>query len=255
MPKFNIEEASQVALHTSCIYKYAKTIIFNGDNKMKKIIISTIVAVALNASASELPVPKGTYNDDAHLVIMVDRSGLNNYKCTSLFNSNKLVLEHILDRRSIKKMKLTHLSLYQFDEQITKVAEIESHKKGSFRRGANKAKDKLFSTLYEDNDNKAKDSISVINYLNLIASNTTNPVVGVIFSNMRNTTMTKDEMKSMTKIKLSPNLKIITYSKSGLSCLKGRDTVTASQILKAEQSYKAFYNSKIDGSFDFKTIY
>lgn len=255
MPKFNIEEASQVALQSSCMYKHVNTIIFNGDKKMKTITISTVVALTLafNASASELPIQNGTYSDENHLVIMADRSGLNNYKCASLFNSNKTAMEHILDRRSIKKMKLTHLSLYVFDEQITKVAEVKSKKKGTFRRDADESKGKLLSALYEDNDNKAKDSMAVIDYLNLIASNSTNLVVGVIFSNMRNSTMTKDDMKAMSKIKLNPNLKIITYSKSGLSCLKGG--ATASQIIKAEQSYGAWYKSKIDGSFEFKTIY
>lgn len=256
MPKFNIEEASQVALQLSCVCKYAKTIISNGKNKMKKTITSISLAASIAVFGADLPIQDGDYDDNKHLVVMVDTSGLNSYKCNSLFSSNKAELDFILDRRSIRTMQLTHLSVYQFDEQINKIGEIESTKKGNFRRGVQEIKSKLNNALYEDSANKAKDSIAVIQYLNLLASTTKDKVVGVVFSNMRNTTMSKDEMKAMTKIKLLPNLSIVTYSKSGLKCLKtDNGTPTASQILLGEASYKQWYSSKITGSFEFKTVY
>ncbi len=223
---------------------------------MKNFITYILLTVSIFAFGADLPIQDGDYDDNKHLVVMVDTSGLNNYKCASLFNSNKAELDHILDRKSIRSMQLTHLSVYQFDEQINKLGEIKSTKKGTFRRSVNEIKSKLNNALYEDSENKAKDSIAVIQYLNLLASTTKDKVVGVVFSNMRNTTMTKDEMKAMSKIKLLPNLSIITYSKSGLKCLKtDNGTPTASQILLGEASYKQWYSSMITGSFEFRTVY
>jgi hypothetical protein len=224
------------------------------EKKMKKSIMGLSLVAAIATFGSELPIQNGTSDDNIQLVIAVDNSGLNSNRCSSLFKSNMDEINHILHRKSIKTMKLNHLSVYVFNENIKHIGTVQEKKRGSFRRKSKEVLNDLKNELRVDTTKKSKDVWGVVKYLNILATNVNHKVVAVIFSNLRHSTSSKASMKSMKKIKLAPNLTIKTYSKSGLECLKGGGA-TITQIINSQNSYKAYFMSKIDGKFTVETIY
>jgi len=218
---------------------------------MKKSIVSTLLVIAV--FGADLPIQNDSGDENYHLVVAVDNSGLNSYRCRSLFSSNMNKLNYILDRRSIRNMNLTHISAYVFNENIVKVGEVSEKRRGKFKRGVKGLRENLNDELRVDTTKKSKDVIGMFNYLVNLSLSTKDKVVAVVFSNLRHSTTSKDKLKAMKQIKLPSNLKIITYSQSGLCCIKGG--ATSSQILNSESSYKRFYSSKIDGDFTVETVY
>ncbi len=220
---------------------------------MRKIILGVSVALALSAFGSDLPIQNDTGDENYHLVVAVDNSGLNSYRCQSLYSSNMDKLNFILHKRNIRDMNLNHLSAYVFNENITKIGEIYEKRRGKFKRGVKKLKDNLNDELRVDTTDKSKDVLGMFDHLVNLSLTTKEKIVVVLFSNLRHSTTSKEKLKAMKQIKLPSNLKIISYARSGLECLKGG--ATSSQIIHSENSYKAFYSSVIIGNFTVETVY
>jgi hypothetical protein len=154
------------------------------EKKMKKSIMGLSLVAAIATFGSELPVQNGTSDDNIQLVIAVDNSGLNSNRCSSLFKSNMDEINHILHRKSIKTMKLNHLSVYVFNENIKHIGTVQEKKRGSFRRKSKEVLNDLKNELRVDTTKKSKDVWGVVKYLNILATNVNHKVVAVIFSNL-----------------------------------------------------------------------
>jgi len=226
---------------------------------MKKSITSAVaaltIATTIFAGANDLPIQKVDRNKQSHIIVAMDRGGLNNYTCLPLYSKNISQFETLFSKQMVKKLRVKSITFITFDEQINMIGTAHERNPNKTYRIAKELFEKTKDNMQFDTKEFAKDVIGAINYTLMLAQqyNSSDEVIILFFSNLRESIQTKQQLKSMNNINLPDNVHMQIYSSSGLSCLSG--TTTASQSLQAEQSYKKFFKSKIDGDLNIFTIY
>jgi len=215
----------------------------------------TIATTTVFAGVDSLPVEKIKRGNNSHIITMLDRGGLNNFSCTPLYNRNTNQFDKLFTKRAMKKARVKSMTLLTFDETIHNIGTVNDRRPNKVFKETQELFAKAKNHMQYSTEGLAKDVIGTLNYSLMLAKqfNSSDKVVIILFSNLRDSVRTKDELRAMKNIKLPDNVYLRIYASSGIaSCLAN---TTASQSLQAESSYSNFYKSKIDGDIKIYTIY
>ncbi len=226
---------------------------------MKKLMIILVtLLISVNLYANNL-ILKDTnrFSGEYALLIFWDTAGLNNLNSNSTLGLKNIEkCKQLISKSSLRKMRVTSISHYGFNEQVSLIGKIESSRTGKLLRESNKIMDDVLVKLEENNSNKAKDVINTFNFINNIVEQSYSDFtkVGVvIFSNLRDSMSDKEQRNNMKKITLNDKVVLHLFSKSGL----GEKGASTSQVLEAEKSIIDFYTDKLIASthITIKTLY
>jgi hypothetical protein len=224
---------------------------------MKTILTIIIVALLISANAHAENILKNSKRlggNNYSLLVFFDTAGLNN--CNSnreLCQKNIAKYKELITKQSLRKMRVSSIVFYAFNEQVKFIGKIESKKAGKLFRESKKIMKDILLELEQDNSRKAKDSINLFHFINntVEQSHSKNTKVGVlVFSNLRDSMSTKQERKSMARIKLNDKVVLHAYAASGLDA-------STMEKLNAEVSVIKYYTDKIlsKSPIVIKTVY
>jgi len=227
---------------------------------MNKILFSVVAALTIAtttifAGANNLPIEKVKRGISSHVIAVFDRGGLNNYSCLPLYNRNTNQYEKLFTKRTMKNIRVKSMTFLTFDETIHNIGTVSDRRPNRVYKDTQKLFSNTKNHMQYDTKGLAKDVLGVFRYSLMLSKqfDTNDKVVIVLFSNLRDSIRTKNQLKAMENIKLPDNVSLRIYASSGIaSCLAN---TTASQALQAEASYSDFYKSKIDGDISIYTIY
>ena len=227
---------------------------------MNKILFSVVAALTIAtttvfAGANNLSIEKVKRGISSHVIAVFDRGGLNNYSCLPLYNRNTNQYEKLFTKRTMKNIRVKSMTFLTFDETIHNIGTVSDRRPNRVYKDAQKLFSNTKNLMQYDTKGLAKDVLGVFRYSLMLSKqfDTNDKVVIVLFSNLRDSIRTKEQLKAMENIKLPDNVSFRIYASSGIaSCLAN---TTASQALQAEASYSDFYKSKIDGDISIYTIY
>ncbi len=198
---------------------------------------------------------KGAKKSDKNAMIFIfDNAGLNSYlSCPDLAKQNINKYNSLATKKAFRKQRIRAIEYYTFNEQIKSIGKIESNRYGKLFRKSKELIEKV--ELKKDNSKKAKDVLSIFHFLNMLVEERYKDyknIVVVIFSNLRDSTLSKKQRLQLSPIKLNEKITLELFASSGLKCL-GAST---KQIISAEKSVIDYYNSKIDSKkLSIHTIY
>ena len=225
---------------------------------MNKIITSAVAALiiatpSLFADMNSLPIDEDA--DMNKVVVGFDRAGLNNYECISLYNKNFSIYEKLFSKRAIREGAISSINYLVFDEMVYPIGVINEDRPSKLYRDIQPLLAEVKDSMQYDTKTKAKDIVGALHYIQALSENIDEDthVIVILFSNLRDSMHTKEQLKAMQPIKLKNNVSLVIYASSGLSCLK--ETVSISAQLNAEKSYANFFKSKIVGDVHIYTMY
>lgn len=222
----------------------------------KKIIIAMVTLfLSVHTYGSDLLIDNVKRSDKVGVIVLFDRSGLNNYlSCKSLASKNISQHNNHITKKALRKIKASSVDYYVFDEQINSIGKVESTRAGKLYRGSKELMQNVEIELKKDTSSKGKDVISTFTFLNnLVSQNYQNytHIVAVMLSNLRDTLHTVEQRKGLDPIVLDKKITLKIFASSGLECREA----TSSQIQNANKSIVDYYSTKLKGSVSISTIY
>lgn len=214
-----------------------------------KALLKSVVVVALSLpliANDTLLINQTTKKDTNALIAVFDDVGLNNYRnCKKLALSNMDIYKSLVTKKSVRKQRFSKVEVFTFNEQINRVGFIESKRFSKLVRKTKELHEEVKRELKKDTSDKAKEVLSIFRFLNQLVDEqyrSFDNVAVVIFSNMRDSTLTKKQREEAKSIVMNKKVSLSLFAKSGLECLEGTST---KQRLSAEKSVIDFYKSKL----------
>ncbi|MDF1875086.1 hypothetical protein JHD48_05015 [Sulfurimonas sp. SAG-AH-194-I05] len=204
---------------------------------MNKILFSVVAALTIAtttvfAGANNLPIEKVKRGISSHIIAIFDRGGLNNYSCLPLYKRNINQYEKLFTKRTMKKIRVKSMTFLTFDEIIHNIGTVSDRRPNRVYRDAQELFSNTKNHMQYDTKGLAKDVLGVFRYSLMLSKqfDTNDKVIIVLFSNLRDSVRTKNQLKAMENIKLPKNVSLRIYASSGIaSCLA---KTTASQGLQ-----------------------
>lgn len=226
----------------------------------KTLIYSMATAILLTTAHSSELLLKDTkrFGGDYGLIVVFDKSGLNSYNsCPSLVEQNLKMYKNLVNKRTIKKMRLDFLEFITFDENINQIAFISENRASKLYKKSKEAMNQVIQELKSDTSTQvAKDVMTTLNYVQTLTNTKYKEYekLGIlIVSNLMDSSHDKQYFKTMSPIKFKDNVSIKILAQSGLSCKK---QIGASQILATQKNTKEFFLKKIIAKdLDIQNIY
>lgn len=217
---------------------------------MRDKYIKSLMALYMSTSlqGSELLLNDTKRSDTNAMVVLFDTAGLNNYNsCSSLVENNLSKYNSLVSKKSLRKMNISSIEYFTFDEQIQNLGKVKSNRIGKLFRESKELMLDVKNELKKDKSLKAKDVISIFSFINnLVAQNYTshNNIGVVVFSNLRDSIHSKEQRDSIKPIQINEKITLYLYAASGLECIDA----TTKQILSANKSIENYYKSFLIGS-------
>lgn len=210
-----------------------------------KILLSVLLSVPLLGTDNIL-IKETKKSDRNAIIFLFDNAGLNSFNsCSSLAKQNLDKYDSLIKKKALRKQRVKSVEYYVFNQQIKNIATIQSNRVGKLYRESKAVKIKY--ELKKDTTKNAKDVLSLFPFINTLVEQKykkfTNVAI-IVFSNLRDTVLSKKQRLELTPIKINEKVTLELFASSGLKCLN--QTITTTEILSAEKSVIDYYNSKID---------
>jgi len=226
---------------------------------MKKNILNIAVSLLLSSQvyASEVLIPDAKrFGGPYVLIAAMDNSGLNSFdSCPSLARQNLNSFKSLINKKVIRKNRLSSIELLGFNENVISIKMIKEERAAKLYRKTKESLVQLEAFMHEDTTTESKDIFAFLNFLNLLAKskyNNYSTIAVVVYSNLRQSVSNGIDYKNIVPIIMDPRLKITIYAASGLDCMGA----IGSEKLAAEQNVVNFFKSKIiSDSLIIETVY
>ena len=211
------------------------------------IAVSLLVSTQLVASEVEdtlIPDAK-RFGGPYALIVAMDNSGLNSFdSCPSLARQNLNSFKSLINKKIIRKNRLSSIELLGFNENIVSIKTIKEERAAKLYRNTKESLVQLEAFMHDDTSIKSKDVFAFLNYLNILAESKYShysTIAVVVYTNLRQSVSTGKNYQDITPIVMNPRLRITIHAASGLDCMGA----TGSEKLTAEENAVKFFKSKI----------
>ncbi len=211
------------------------------------IAVSLLVSTQLVASGVEdtlIPDAK-RFGGPYALIVAMDNSGLNSFgSCPSLARQNLNSFKSLINKKVIRKNRLSSIEVLGFNENIVSIETIKEERSAKLYRRTKNSFVKIEAFMHEDTTTKSKDIFTLLNSLNILADSKYShysTIAVVVYSNLRQSVSTGKSYQDIAPIVMNSRLKMTIHAASGLDCMGA----TGSEKLEAEQNSVNFFKSKI----------